>query len=85
VYCNNLFDLPRDLSALVIPRRVVDLDTVFRLLGMNIKSLSFALLFLVALTQAHEHSHEPDSEDEAPGQYAQRHVRVFHISCVVPF
>jgi hypothetical protein len=44
---------------------------------MNVKSLSCALLFFVSLTQAHEsHSHEPASDDGAPVQYAQRHVRV---------
>src|SRR6266850_3733014 len=47
------------------------------LLGMNVKSLSCVLLFFASLTQAHEsHSHEPASDDAAPGQYAQRHVRV---------
>lgn len=48
---------------------------------MNIKSISSVFLFYVALTQAHgDHSNskEPISGDAA--QYAQRHVRVSHIS-----
>jgi hypothetical protein len=79
---------PRNLVVALLTLNLTALatsSTVSHLLGMNVKSLSCVLLFFVSLTQAHEsHSHEPASDDAAPGQYAQRHVRV-SFTCVIPF